>query len=154
MGVYYFDSSALVKRYASEVGSPWVINLTDSQSRNDVFTALVTGAEIVAAVARKARMGSITLQDAMAAIAAFKSHFRTDYLVVLLTAAIIERAMDLAEKHGLRGYDAVQLASALTVQDELGANGVSLTVFVSADTNLNKAAQTEGLAVENPQDHP
>ena len=79
MGVYYFDSSALVKRYASEVGSPWVINLTDSQSRNDVFTALVTGAEIVAAVARKARMGSITLHDATAASAAFKSHFRTDY---------------------------------------------------------------------------
>ena len=76
MGVYYFDSSALVKRYASEVGSPWVINLTDSQSRNDVFTALVTGAEIVAAVARKARMGSITLQDATVASAAFKSHFK------------------------------------------------------------------------------
>ena len=45
MGAYYVDSSALVKRYASEVGSPWVINLTDSQSRHDVFTALVTGAE-------------------------------------------------------------------------------------------------------------
>ena len=154
MEAYYFDSSALVKRYASEVGSPWVINLTDSQSRHDVFTALVTGAEMVAAVARKARLGSITLQDATAAIAAFKSHFRTDYLVVLLTAAIIERAMDLAEKHGLRGYDAVQRASAFTVQDELGANGVSLKTFASADTNLNKAAQAEGLAVENPQGHP
>lgn len=78
MEAYYFDSSALVKRYASEVGSPWVINLTDSQSRQDVFPALVTGAAIVAAVARKARLGSITLQDATAAIAAFKSHFRTD----------------------------------------------------------------------------
>lgn len=74
--------------------------------------------------------------------------------MVLLTAAIIERAMDLAEKHGLRGYDAVQRASAFTVQDELGANGVSLKAFASADTNLNKAAQAEGLAVENPQDHP
>jgi len=154
MEAYYFDSSALVKRYASEVGSPWVINLTDSRSRHNVFTALVTGAEIVAAVARKARLGSITLQDATAAIAAFKSHFRTDYLAVLLTAAIIERAMDLAEKHGLRGYDAVQRASAFTVQEELGANGVSLKAFASADTNLNKAAQAEGLAVENPQGHP
>jgi predicted nucleic acid-binding protein len=78
MGAYYFDSSALVKRYASEVGSPWVVNLADAQSRHEVFTALVTGAEIVAAVARKARIGSITLQDATAAIAAFKSHFRTE----------------------------------------------------------------------------
>ena len=30
MGAYYFDSSALVKRYAQEVGSPWVGSLTDT----------------------------------------------------------------------------------------------------------------------------
>jgi uncharacterized protein len=154
MGASYVDSSVLVKRYAVEIGSSWVINLTDAQASNEVFTALVTGAEIVAAIARKARVGAITLPDATAAIAAFKSHFKVEYLVVLLTVAITERAMDLAEKHGLRGYDAVQLASALTIQDDLDTNGVSLIAFVSADMNLNKAAQAEGLAVENPQDYP
>ena len=34
MEVYYFDSSALVKRYAVEIGSSWVINLTDAQASN------------------------------------------------------------------------------------------------------------------------
>jgi|SRR5712692_7534596 len=154
MGAYYFDSSALVKRYAQEVGSPWIISLTDPQSGNDIFTALVVGVEIVAAIARKARIGSISMQDTTVAIAVFKSHFKVQYRLVLMTAAIVERAMDLAEQHGLRGYDAIQLASALAVQAELSISGVSLAAFVSADANLNKAAQAEGLAVENPNDHP
>jgi hypothetical protein len=154
MAAYYFDSSALVKRYAQEVGSSWVNSLTDLQSGNNIFTALVTGAEIVAAIARKARVSSIPMQDATAAIVTFKGHFKTEYHVVLINAAIVERAMDLAERYGLRGYDAVQLASALTVQAELSVGGVSLTAFVSADTDLNKAAQAEGLVVETPGDHP
>lgn len=153
MGMYYFDSSALVKRYAQEAGSAWIANLTDPPSTNRIFIALVTGAEMVAAVTRKVRIGAIAPQDAQVAITAFKNHFKTEYLVVLVNAAVVDLAMDLAERHGLRGYDAIQLASALTVQAELRASDTSLTAFISADTNLNKAAQTEGLTVENPQDH-
>lgn len=154
MAAYYFDSSALVKRYAQETGTAWVLSLTDPQAGHEIFTALVSGAEIVAAIARRARMALISPQDAAAAIAAFKNHFKNQYHVVLMTAPIIDRAMDLAEKHGLRGYDAIQLAGALAVQAELIAKGASPMVFVSADADLNKAAQMEGLAVENPNDHP
>jgi predicted nucleic acid-binding protein len=154
VSAYYFDSSALVKRYAQEVGSSWVASLTDPRSGNDIFTVVVSGAEIVAAVTRKTRIGLITLQDAATAIAAFKGHFKAEYRVVLINDVIVKRAMSLAEEHGLRGYDAIQLASALTIQEELGINGVSLTAFVCADTDLNKVAQTEGLAVENPLSHP
>ncbi|HEV8716030.1 MAG TPA: type II toxin-antitoxin system VapC family toxin [Candidatus Binatia bacterium] len=154
MAAYYFDSSALVKRYAQEVGSSWVDSLMDLQLRHDIFTVLVTGVEIVAAIARKARIGSITMQEATTTLSVFKNHFKTNYLIVLINTAVVERAMDLAEQHGLRGYDAIQLASALTVQAELTASGTSLAAFVSADTNLNKAAQAESLTIENPQDHP
>jgi uncharacterized protein len=154
MGVYYFDSSALVKRYAQEVGSAWITSLTGPLLTNSIFIALVTGAEMVAAVARKVRVGAIPPQDAQAALTAFKNHFKTEYLVVLVHPALVDLAMDLAERHGLRGYDAIQLASALTVQAELNVNGATLTAFVSADTNLNEAARGEGLAVENPLDHP
>jgi hypothetical protein len=49
MASYYFDSSALIKRYAQETGSRWVSSLTDPQAGHEIFTALVSGAEIVAA---------------------------------------------------------------------------------------------------------
>jgi predicted nucleic acid-binding protein len=59
MGAYYMDSSALVKRYANETGSLWVRSLTDPQAGHDLFTAHITGIEVVAAIARKSGTGSV-----------------------------------------------------------------------------------------------
>jgi len=54
----------------------------------------------------------------------------------------------------LRGYDAVQLAAALEANDERLANALTPLTLVSADTELNTAAQAEGLNVENPNNYP
>jgi hypothetical protein len=62
--------------------------------------------------------------------------------------------MDLAKAHALRGYNAVQLASAIQAnQDRISIGGSPLT-FISADTHLNTAATAEGLTVDNPNNHP
>ncbi len=52
MADYFADSSALVKRYVSEVGSTWVAGLFNPSLRNEI-----SGVEIVAAIARRARWG-------------------------------------------------------------------------------------------------
>ena len=59
----------------------------------------------------------------------------------------------LADRYGLRGYDAVQLAAAVAAQARLSRISNSRLIFVSADNDLNNAALAEGLAVENPNDH-
>ncbi|MBI4477335.1 MAG: hypothetical protein HY654_09195 [Acidobacteria bacterium] len=46
---------------------------------------------------------------------------------VPVTEALVERAEALAWEHGLRGYDAVQLASALTWQESVGEEIVLAT---------------------------
>jgi len=51
MTIYFVDSSALVKRYISEIGSPWVLNLFDPALNNDILIAGITSVEIVAAIA-------------------------------------------------------------------------------------------------------
>jgi uncharacterized protein len=61
----------------------------------------------------------------------------------------VAEAASLARRHGLRGYDAVQLAAAL----EVHANVPSLTLL-SADANLNSAATAEGLSVDDHNSHP
>jgi predicted nucleic acid-binding protein len=66
---------------------------------------------------------------------------------------LIDLAIDLTRRHKLRGYDAVQLASALTANSALMAEGFSGLVFVSADDDLLVAANAESLAVENPNSH-
>jgi len=55
----------------------------------------------------------------------------------------------LVRRHGLRGYDAVQLAAVL----EIHATDPSLTLL-SADAELNAAALAEGLTVDDPNLHP
>ena len=66
---------------------------------------------------------------------------------------IIRTAIHLAQTHVLRGYDAVQLSSAITLNDKLSKLGLPPFIFISADNNLNSAAQTEGLTVDNPNIH-
>ena len=62
--------------------------------------------------------------------------------------------MGLATKHALRGYDAVQLAAALEANDERIADDLAPLILVSADDDLNTAAEAEGLKVENPNNYP
>ena len=71
-----------------------------------------------------------------------------------ITDALLVRAMDLTERHGLRGYDALQLSSALQVAAERAAFGLDAPIMVCADNALNAAATAEGLLVDNPNAHP
>ena len=67
MVAYYLDTSALVKRHAVEIGSPWIISITDPIAQHDLYMGLITGPEMIAALFRKARTGAI---DQAAAILA------------------------------------------------------------------------------------
>jgi hypothetical protein len=61
--------------------------------------------------------------------------------------------MDLAQTDRLRGYDAIQLAAALAVNDVGVAVGLPPLTFVSADAELNAVATVHGLLVEDPNNH-
>ncbi len=154
MAAYFVDSSALVKRYVIESGTPWVRNLCAPAAGNTLYIARITGAEVIAALSRRARMGSLTQSTAQSALVAFRTDYASVYFVSEITAILIDRAMDLAQRRGLRGYDAVQLAAALDVNAERSGYRLSLLTLVSADTDLNHAAVAEGLTVENPNDNP
>ncbi len=154
MPAYYLDTSALVKRYANEAGTAWINALIDPAARHTLYTVRLTRPETIAALRRKARTGEMTLAEASGAARAFRRAWRRRYRIVAATAAVAERAMDLAEQHGLRGYDAVHLAAALAVADIRQRHGLSALTFVSADTDQREAAVIEGLLVEDPAAYP
>ena len=58
--------------------------------------------------------------------------------------------MQLAETYVLCAYDAVQLATVLSIARH--SAGLNVT-FVCADEALNQVARSKGLAVENPNLH-
>lgn len=154
MAAYVFDSSAVVKRYVREMGTAWVLSLTDPGAGHVIYVAGITGVEVVSALTRQMRSGALTPTDAAMALAQFRHDLTHQYHTVAMTPTLLARAMALAETHALRGYDAVQCATAVLVHTERVALGMPPLTLVSADTALNTAAAAEGLLVEDPNTYP
>jgi uncharacterized protein len=76
------------------------------------------------------------------------------FQVVEIAPSLVDVAVDLTQKHQLRGYDALQLASALDFAARQSRVGMSPLVLVSADRELTAAAAAEGLATDDLNAHP
>ncbi|MAF12679.1 hypothetical protein CMK11_19695 [Candidatus Poribacteria bacterium] len=144
MGVIFLDTSAVVKRYVTEPGSQRVRDLT---ADSDSHISHVTVVEYVAAVCRQGRSGRLTETQVSAAIGLFRSEAENGYGLLGVTDAVITLAASLAERHAVRGYDAVQIASALSVQAVLAPEPVTL---VTADRQMCDVARVEGMSVIDP----
>jgi predicted nucleic acid-binding protein len=151
MAGYFFDTSAIDKRYVMEIGSQWVCQLTSAPG-HDLYLVRITGAEVVSALTRHVPplLPSLLAQ----ALADFRSDYQQHYQLVEVTAILIDEAMRLSEQHHLRGYDAVQLSAAIQVHQTYVTLGVPSITFISADYRLNAIASLEGLNVDNPNSHP
>jgi len=103
-------------------------------------TSLIAYAEARAAFARRFREKSFT-EDEHARIKEFFENDWSSYLVLSVTGDMIKLAGDLAEKHALRGFDSIHLASALTLRQEVSSS----IVFSCFDDNLRKASEREAL---------
>lgn len=159
MQIFFMDSSALVKRYVAEVGSEWILHVCEAQNpkslvrSNLVMVAEITLVEVAAAIAKRVkRTKELGEAEGNDAYKLFVEHYENEYKVNSLTPALVRVAVDLARKHALRAYDAVQLATALDAKNLLKANDLSLT-FVASDNTLLQAARAEDMAAENPFDH-
>ena len=87
----------------------------------------------------------------------FKNPFMVErgyFYTFKIEIELLEKAAEIANKYELRGYDAVQLASALQANTNRQSLGLSPIIFVSADKELNSVALAENLAVENPNNYP
>ncbi len=154
MTYVYLDSSALAKRYMVEVGTGWIRTLTDPAANNTIILSDITRVEVAAALSARYRGGTLTLAERDAAIKLLVQHITIQYQMTPPNTTTLDRALMLTQQHRLRGYDAVQLATALLVNTRLQAAGLPPLVFVVADNDVVTAATAEGLAVDSPLDHP
>jgi predicted nucleic acid-binding protein len=134
----YADSSLLFKRYCQESGSREVRILL--ASNRQIATASLSYAEVFSALNRKLREHGIDRAGYLTAAVAFEADW-SDLTVIPLSDGVVQRARVILERHILRAGDAVQLASALTIQASLSLQ------FASADHRLNEAARREGLTL-------
>ena len=136
--ILYLDTSSLVKLYVEEEDSPKIADLV--RSSKATATSLIAYTEARAAFARRFRENAFTPGEYKHLISVFDKDWE-NYLIVRVTEELVRLAGDLAEKHGLRGFDAIHLSSALTLRQEIS----SLIIFSCSDRNLQEASQRENL---------
>ena len=138
--IVYADASALVKRYIAEAGSDGVVDLMNEAAI--VATALVSRAEVAAALARAVRLGILQHQGGRAAQRSFARDW-PDIAQIPIGEALIARAETLAWDFGLRGYDAIQLAAALSWRESVGQE----VILATFDRQLWDAGSDVGVEV-------
>ena len=136
--IAYFDTSAVVPLLVEdEPGSEVCVRVF--LEVETVATVRLTFAEAGAALARAARLGSLTAEAHERALAEFESAWaRMDVLDV--DDDLVRQAGALARTHALRGYDAVHCAAGLGVES-------ADTVGLAGDQELLAAWHREGLQV-------
>jgi len=138
--IVYWDTSALIKLYVQEVGTADVDQLIKQADLSG--TALICHVEIAATLAKLVRMKSLRQKIAHIAFQDFLSDWPT-LIRTQINQPLLTQASTFAWAHGLRGYDAIHLASAYTWQSLLGET----ITFATYDRPLWGAAQTLGMAI-------
>lgn len=136
--ILYLDSSSLVKLYVEESGSPDVHRWVDDAEV--LATSRVAFAEVMAALARRQREGSL---DA-AAFQAAEARLAVDWADIAVVEVDELAAGRLAVQHALRGFDAMHLAAALDMRKDAGSARLAFTSF---DKRQVMAAEAKGLIV-------
>ena len=154
MTTYYADSSALVKRYVTEIGSGWVQVLCDPAVGHTIALAHIGLVEIAAALGVKHRQGILPTPIRDGLLRDLQRDGRDQYWMIDVDQTMVIRAIELTRRQKLRGYDAIHLACALFLQETLLNHGLPAPVLLSADRELVAAAQAEGLVTDDPNTHP
>jgi predicted nucleic acid-binding protein len=135
--IVYFDSSVLLKLFLDEPDAQIALDIWNEAE--DVVTSEISYLEVRAGLARAMRenpprLSATGYDDA-------KTQFDqlwSQVLSITVTADLIDQASDVAEKHALRAYDALQFATVLSVADD----GI---ILATTDQDLERAARAAGI---------
>jgi predicted nucleic acid-binding protein len=146
MPFYYFDTSALVKRYSRERGTRTVNNLLTKRGKVAIV-GTVAIAELYSAVALKARQGELTRDDWYSVLFKFEAESNRGlfHYIAPSSRTFLATKQMILDNPSLRASQAVHLALAL----ELKPLRVS---FVSSDRQILELCRPFGLAPINPED--
>ena len=139
--IVYLDTSAFVKLVLQEPGSAEVGGWFTSA--RFAASSVITYPESCAAIGRRGRTQGTDPSWPTMWLAQLETSWRRTIIIPILE----RRAGELALTHRLRGMDAVHLAAALTLREQLGAMASEERVaFAAFDRRLLEAAGREGFA--------
>lgn len=146
MGLYFLDTSALVKLYFQEPGSSAMSRLASAAGTRLAISTLGV-IEFRAALRARQRRQDIAAPVAEQALAHFQQKTASDWQRQVLNDSVFEVAAALLDRQPLRAADALQLASCVVLHLQLRG---SSPVFVCSDLALLQAARGERIPCWDP----
>lgn len=146
MGSFYFDTSALVKLYVEEEGTPEVLRVAEDLEKNRLVILDVAKVELRSAVRQRERDGDIPQDLAAGVLEQFGQDLAAAYIVQPVNVNVLQEATHLLDAHPLSAHAALQLAGCLVAC----ASVPQPVTFVCADEDLCTSARREGFRVLNP----
>jgi predicted nucleic acid-binding protein len=138
----YLDSSALIKRFVAEKGSERVRGMIEKEG--PIATATIAYAEVHSGLARKKREGALSHGQYALICRQVESDWHA-YVRMDLTGEVLSLARELVQRHPIRAFDAIHVASALILKASLDEQ----VVFAGADERQLQAADKEQLSALN-----
>ena len=153
MYYFYFDASALAKRYTDEVGSDKIDFFFDNAPL-ECLSCLTLGAiEVFWICVRKRNDNRITSHQFERATTHLRHEVidnQSGFKTIAVPDSLVWDSIRLIETHSLNSVDAMVLRSALDTATELRSTDDRL-VLVASDQRLLRAARAQGLQVFNPE---
>lgn len=146
MRIAYVDSSVIVRRYLSgNEGHADARALFDEPATATVSSSLAR-IEVSGALVRAARHVGI---DPAPLLARFDADIEdgSPLIVAAGQGPVDAAALSLVRRYGLRALDAIHIAAAVTLFDELGGPG-DTKVFITGDETQAATARARGLTTE------
>lgn len=152
MHCFFFDASALVKRYHQEAGPDVVNRLLDEllvSAPDRVAVSPLTLSETISVLARHRNAGPIPDALFQQAVARVLLEARAMNLQSVNDEVILH-SVSLISRHNINGSDALHLHQAMSLHGLLQLMEYDL-VLVASDRRLVRAAEDEGLVTLDPE---
>jgi len=138
--ILYLDTSAMIKLYIQEAGSELIKEAIDTN--RIIATAGIAYSEAISAFVRLTLLNSISKKDYEICKSSIKRDWAS-FFIIDVSENIIQLAADLIEKHKIRSFDGIHLASAVLLNKQINKR----VTFSSWDKKLLKSAQKEELQI-------
>lgn len=152
MNTFYWDASALAKRYAPELGTSLVNHLFAYVALERMMCLVIGTGEVISILVRRKNDNRINADDFSQALENFRAEVidSAAFQLVSIEDALVLASHSFIEQHSLNATDALVLRSALDAAAMARPAGND-TVLVASDRRLLRAAQAEGLQTFNPE---
>jgi uncharacterized protein len=155
MALLFWDASAMVKRYITEVGTPTVNSIFAHARPHELATTPWSYAETYSILLRKHNSNAIDRALFATAISALEAEvvYGPDFGLLSINDAMVFASTAMMSQHNINATDAAILTLLLDYSQTL-PSGQSGCLLIAADRRLLRAAGAEGFSVLDPETVP